>query len=126
MLWPTSMSATTSHGQPGNLVSVAHLGEHVGEEVVLRGWLYNRRSSGKLHFLELRDGSGTVQCVMFKGDVSPELFAAGDKVQQESSLEITGTVKKHGKLEGQFELAVKDMVVLGAVAREYPISPKEH
>jgi asparaginyl-tRNA synthetase len=107
-------------------VPIAHLKDHVGQEVTLRGWLYNKRSSGKLHFLELRDGTGIAQCVVFKGDVSPELFAMADRIQQESSLEVTGTVKEHGKIKGTFEIAAKDVRVLGPVSREYPISPKEH
>jgi len=108
------------------IVSIARLADHVGEEVTLRGWLYNKRSSGKLHFLEVRDGSGVVQAVVFKGDVSPELFAQADHLQQETSLEVVGTVKEHGKLKGQYELQAKDVKVLGAPSREYPISPKEH
>jgi asparaginyl-tRNA synthetase len=112
---------------PGsNLAAIAKLADHVGEEVTLQGWLYNKRSSGKLHFLEVRDGSGIVQAVVFKGDVSPELFAAADHLQQEASLEVVGTVKEHGKIKGQYELQVKDLKVLGAPSREYPISPKEH
>ena len=107
-------------------VSIAHLADHVGAEVTLRGWLYNKRSSGKLHFLEVRDGSGVVQAVVFKGDVSPELFALADHLQQETSLEVIGTVKEHGKIKGQYELQAKDVKVLGAPSREYPISPKEH
>jgi asparaginyl-tRNA synthetase len=109
-----------------NIVSIARLADHVGKEVTLRGWLYNKRSSGKLHFLEVRDGSGVVQAVVFKGDVSPELFAQADHLQQETSLEVLGTVKEHGKIKGQYELQAKDVKVLGAPSREYPISPKEH
>jgi len=107
-------------------VTIADLGKHVGEEVTLRGWLYNKRSSGKLHFLELRDGTGIVQAVVFKGDVSPELFAATDRIQQESSLEVTGAVKAHAKIAGQYEVSAKDVRVIAPVVREYPISPKEH
>ena len=66
-------------------VRVEDLAKHVGETVTLRGWLYNRRSSGKLHFLEVRDGTGIVQCVVFKGNVSPEAFAQADHIAQESS-----------------------------------------
>jgi asparaginyl-tRNA synthetase len=105
---------------------IEDLREHVGETVTLRGWLYHRRSSGKLHFLEVRDGTGIVQCVVFKGNVSPETFQQADHIQQESSLEVTGTVKKHGKLEGQVELDVTDLKVLAAPSTEYPIGPKEH
>src|SRR5580693_10745498 len=101
------------------VVSISHLAQHVGETVTLMGWLYNKRSSGKLHFLEVRDGSGICQCVVFKGNVSPELFAQADHLQQETSLEITGTVKEHGKIKGTYEVGVKDLQVLGAVAKEY-------
>jgi asparaginyl-tRNA synthetase len=107
-------------------VTIADLSKHVGESVTLQGWLYNKRTSKKLHFLEVRDGSGIVQCVVFNGNVSPELFALTDKIQQETSLEVTGTVKEHGKIAGQFELDVTDVKVVSAVSREYPISPKEH
>ena len=110
---------------PGsNIVSIAKLADHVGEEVTLQGWLYNKRSSGKLHFLEVRDGSGIVQAVVFKGDVSPELFAAADHLQQEASLTVVGTVKEHGKIKGQYEIQVKDVTLLAAPSREYPISPR--
>ncbi len=108
------------------VVSIARLAEHVGAEVTIRGWLYNKRSSGKLHFLEVRDGTGIIQAVVFKGDVTPELFAAADHIQQEASLEVTGLVKEHGKIKGQYELQAKDVKVVAAPAREYPISPKEH
>jgi asparaginyl-tRNA synthetase len=107
-------------------VRIEELPQHVGEAVTLHGWLYNRRSSGKLHFLEVRDGTGIVQCVVFKGNVSPETFTAADHIQQESSLEVLGTVKPHAKLPGKFEIDVKDVKVLAPVAREYPIGPKEH
>jgi asparaginyl-tRNA synthetase len=107
-------------------VAITELSKHVGQEVTLQGWLYNKRSSKKLHFLEVRDGSGIVQAVVFVGDVSPELFAACDKLQQETSLEVTGLVKEHGKIPGQYELQAKDVRVVSPVAREYPITPKEH
>src|SRR5215472_5550293 len=108
------------------VVSVSELGKHVGEEVTVRGWLYQRRSSGKLHFLEVRDGTGIVQCVVFKGNVSPETLVLADHIQQESSVEVVGTVKKHGKIAGQYELDASDVKLRSAVAREYPIGPKEH
>src|SRR5688572_14809610 len=107
-------------------VSISKLADHVGQDVAVKGWLYNKRSSGKLHFLEVRDGTGIVQAVVFKGDVTPELFAAADHIQQESSLEVTGLVKEHGKIKGTYELQAKDVKVIGAPAKEYPISPKEH
>ncbi len=108
------------------MTTIARLASHVGERVTLRGWLYNKRSSGKLHFLELRDGTGICQCVVFKGDVSPELFAEADRIGQETSLEIEGVVKEHGKLKGTYEVQVASLHAIGPVSREYPISPKEH
>jgi asparaginyl-tRNA synthetase len=105
---------------------VEDLGKHVGETVTVRGWLYHRRSSGKLHFLEVRDGTGIVQCVVFKGNVSPETFVLADHIQQESSLEVSGTVKEHGRTAGLYEIDVQDVKLLAPVAREYPIGPKEH
>lgn len=107
-------------------VRVEDLANHVGETVTVRGWLYHRRSSGKLHFLEVRDGSGTVQVVVSKQGVMPEAFALADHIGQESSVEIVGTVKEHGRMKGQYEIDAKDVRVLAAVAREYPIGPKEH
>lgn len=107
-------------------VAVKDLASHVGETVTLQGWLYNKRSSGKLHFLEVRDGSGIAQCVVFKGDVSPELFTAADHLSQETSLEVVGSVREHGKRKGEYEVGVSDVKVIGVPAKEYPISPKEH
>jgi asparaginyl-tRNA synthetase len=107
-------------------VAISHLAQHVGETVTLEGWLYNKRSSGKLHFLEVRDGSGICQCVVFKGNVSPELFAMADHLQQETSLTVTGTVKEHGKIKGTYELDATQVDVITAPSREYPISPKDH
>jgi asparaginyl-tRNA synthetase len=107
-------------------VRVSQLKDHIGHAVTLSGWLYNKRSSGKLHFLEVRDGSGTCQCVVFKGNVSPELFAKADHLAQETSLEVTGTVKEHGKIKGTYEIDVTGLEVIAAPAREYPITPKEH
>ena len=107
-------------------VRVDELAKHVGEAVTIRGWLYHRRSSGKLHFLEVRDGSGTVQCVVAKQNVAPETFAQADHIAQESSIEVDGVVKEHGRLKGQYELDASDVRLLAAVTREYPIGPKEH
>jgi asparaginyl-tRNA synthetase len=106
-------------------VWVEDVHRHVDQEVTLRGWLYARRSSGKLHFLQLRDGTGTIQCVTFVKDVAPEVFESAGHVAQESSLEVTGTVRADARSPLGFELAVKDVRVLQE-ARDYPITPKEH
>ncbi len=108
-----------------NKIRVKDVGGHVGQEITLKGWLYNKRSSGKLHFLQLRDGSGIIQCVVFKGEVTPEVFELADKITQESSIEVTGTVREDKRSPLGFELGVKDIKVL-QMAKDYPISPKEH
>ena len=109
-----------------SVVASDHIGAHVGKRVTLRGWLYNKRSSGKLHFLEVRDGFGIVQCVMAKTDGGDELFAAADKVTQESTVEVTGEVRAHPKRPDVFELSATGFRLIAATAAEYPISPKEH
>ena len=108
------------------VVATSHLAEHVGKVVRVRGWLYHRRSSGKVHFLELRDGFGVVQCVMSKNDVDEATFAAADHLAQETSLEITGEVKAHPKRPDVFEIGAKALAVITKPAGEYPITPKEH
>ncbi len=109
---------------PTQQVYIEDLGKHDGQRVLLRGWLYNLRSSGKLHFLEVRDGTGIVQAVVFAKEVTPELFAAAGKLSQETSIEVEGTVRKHPK-EG-YEVGVSELRVIAAPTAEYPISPKEH
>jgi len=106
-------------------VYIKDLQNYVGEEVTLKGWLYNKRSSGKLKFLILRDGSGYVQCVVFKGNVSPELFEEADKLSQESSFEVTGKVKEEPRSVCGYELDVTNLKTV-SIAQEYPITPKEH
>ena len=107
-------------------VPIERLSEHVGQSVVLKGWLYTSRSSGKLIFLQLRDGSGYAQCVVFKQDVSPELFELAKHLPQETSLSITGTVREHEKQKGVFEVGVSDLTVYSKPSAEFPITPKDH
>ena len=107
-------------------VRVEDIGAHDGERVTLRGWLAARRSSGKIHFLQLRDGSGTIQCVMGRNDVPAEVFARADHLPQESALEVTGTVRADKRSPIGYELGVSDVRVLHAPADDFPISPKEH
>ncbi|MEZ4574874.1 MAG: asparagine--tRNA ligase [Vampirovibrionales bacterium] len=107
-----------------NRVLIRHLANHVGQAVELYGWLYNRRSSGKIHFLEIRDGSGLVQGVMGRNDVDEATFALADHTPQESAVKVSGTVSQHPKT-GAVELHVNGFEVLSQ-AGEYPISHKEH
>src|SRR3954464_14197661 len=98
---------------PLKRIYIEDIAAYNGQAVTLQGWLYNKRSSGKLHFLQLSDGTHTIQCVVFKGDVSPEVFEAADKVTQESSIQVTGLVKEDKRSPLGFELAVTDFKVLG-------------
>jgi asparaginyl-tRNA synthetase len=106
-------------------VRIADFGRHVGEEVLLRGWLHNKRSSGKLQFLIVRDGSGFAQAVVAKAAVPAEAWEAGDKAGQESSLELTGRVKEDKRAPGGYEVEVTGLTVLQSV-HDYPITPKDH
>ena len=107
-----------------NQVYIDQLKNHIGGEVTLKGWLYNSRSSGKLVFLQLRDGTGIVQCVVFKGN-NEEVFEKAKSLGQESSIIVTGTVKEDSRSSIGVEIDVKDLEVLQNV-HEYPITPKEH
>jgi asparaginyl-tRNA synthetase len=78
------------------VATIDRLGDHVGQTVTLRGWLHNKSSKGKLHFVQLRDGSGYVQCVVFQKNVDPEFFAAVGGLGQESSLSLVGEVVAAG------------------------------
>lgn len=106
-------------------IFVKDLAKHLGEEISLRGWVRNIRSSGKLLFIIFRDGTGEVQSVAFKPDLGEEAFEQAKRLTIESSLIITGVPKKHEKIEGQYELSVKEIKVV-QYAEEYPISKKEH
>lgn len=104
---------------------IRDIGRYAGGQVTIRGWLYNKRSSGKIHFLIVRDGTGFIQAVMAKNDVPPEVFELGDKITQESSIIVTGTVREDKRAPGGFELAISD-IQLVSMAEEYPIALKEH
>jgi asparaginyl-tRNA synthetase len=106
-------------------VYIEEIGAHEGREVTIKGWLYNRRSSGKLHFLQVRDGTGVLQCVMFRGDVDEDTFRRADHLPQESAIVVHGTVRKDPRAPGGYELAVKGLEVFSE-AQPYPITPKEH
>jgi len=108
-----------------NRAYIEDLSKHVGEEVTINGWLYNKRSSGKIRFLLVRDGTGIVQCVVASGDVSEETFKAFDLLTQESSLIVTGTVRKDDRAPGGNELQLRDVQVM-QIAHDYPITPKDH
>ncbi len=103
----------------------ANLDQFEGKEVVIRGWLYAKRSSGKIHFLQVRDGTDTIQCVMGKNDVPEAVFLDADHLSQESSLAVTGTVRRDKRSPLGFEVGATGLQVFHR-AEPYPISPKEH
>jgi asparaginyl-tRNA synthetase len=105
--------------------TIADIGRHAGRTVTLRGWLRGRRSSGKLLFLQVRDGSGTIQCTLFRPSLPEEVFERAAHLPQESSLEVDGEVRPDARAPGGYEVAVQDVRVV-SVAQEYPITPKEH
>lgn len=106
-------------------ITINDLGNYVGQEVTLKGWLYNKRSSGKVKFLILRDGTGYLQCIVFKGNVSEEIFNLADSFAQETSFEVTGKVKKEERAVGGYELDATDLKLISD-SHDYPITPKEH
>ena len=106
-------------------LTVKELAAHDGEKVTLDGWVYNKRSSGKVRFLILRDGSGYLQCVAFVRDVPPEVFELMDRVTLESSVTVEGTVRIDQRAPGGVELSLSGLV-LHHMAEEYPIGKKEH
>jgi len=109
-------------------IDIADAGQHVGERVEIRGWLYNLRKSGKIVFPILRDGSGLMQCVAVKSNVAEQVFETLKNLTQESSLTVTGTVRAEPRASGGYELDVADARVIQRVSEEhpYPITPKDH
>lgn len=104
---------------------IDQLSNFIDKTVTIRGWVYNKRSSGKIHFILVRDGSGVAQCVAVRNQVSPEVFGMFDLLTQESSVTVTGKVHKDDRAPGGYELELQDMHTVH-VAKEYPITPKEH
>ncbi|MBF0546984.1 MAG: asparagine--tRNA ligase [Candidatus Riflebacteria bacterium] len=104
---------------------ISDLKDHVGKEVTIAGWLYNKRSSGKVRFVIVRDGTGICQTTAFKPEVDPAVFETCDKLDQETSLKVTGVVRKDDRAPGGYELSIKEITILGE-SKDFPISPKEH
>ena len=107
------------------ITTIDQVGAYDGQVVTIRGWLYNKRSSGKIRFLLIRDGTGIIQSVVVKGEVEPEAFNATEILTQESSLEVSGTVRADARAPGGYELQVSEIRAI-QIAEEYPISLKEH
>jgi asparaginyl-tRNA synthetase len=112
-------TATTTH------VYIEEIGKYEGQEVTLKGWLHNRRSSGKIHFLIVRDGTAFIQAVMSKAAVGDELFKAADHLSQETSIIVSGVVRADKRAPSGYELDVRHLEIVGE-SHDFPITPKEH
>jgi len=112
----------------GKIIQIQEIGDHVGETVTIQGWLYLKTGKGKLQFLRVRDGTGIIQAVVFKKDVSAETFQAAKRLTQESSLILTGVIRADARapgMPGGYEIGVLDLEIV-QIAAEYPSTPKEH
>jgi asparaginyl-tRNA synthetase len=104
---------------------IEDIAKYEGQPVRLRGWLHNRRSSGKIHFLTLRDGTGFIQCVMSKKAVGDEMFTTADHLAQESAIIVEGTARADSRAPGGYEIDATSLTVVSE-AKDFPITPKEH
>ena len=106
-------------------VYIEDIADFVGQEVIIKGWVYNKRDSGKIKFILVRDGTGIIQSMLWSKDPEFHLFKIFDRLTQESSLCVTGTVKQDQRAQGGFELEVSDIQIV-QIAEEYPITKKSH
>ena len=106
-------------------VYIEDIDKHEGQDVTIKGWLHNRRSSGKIHFLIVRDGTGFIQGVMSKAAVGDELFRTADHLSQETSIIVTGTARADPRAPTGYEIDIKRLDVVGG-SHDFPITPKEH
>ena len=105
---------------------IDELSRHAGATVVVRGWVTHLRSKGKIAFIVLRDGTGLLQCVVVKTEVSDAVWERFGELTIETSIAVTGTVRADARAPGGFELGVSDIAIVGASPLDYPIQPKEH
>lgn len=106
-------------------VYIEDIARYEGQPITLKGWLHNRRSSGKIHFLTLRDGTGFIQCVMTRQAVGDEVFKRADHLAQESAIVVAGTVRADSRAPGGYEVDLTALEVISE-SQNYPITPKEH
>jgi asparaginyl-tRNA synthetase len=106
-------------------IRIEDVEEHVGDEITLRGWLYNQTDKGRLQFLLVRDGTGVIQAVAFEDDIEADVFKAITELSQESSIIVSGTVRADERAPGGHELSITDLEIV-QLAQEYPITPKDH
>ncbi len=105
---------------------IKDLKNHVGQTVTISAWAYNKREGKNIHFLQLRDGSGTTQGIVYQPGVSPETFETSSTITPETSLKVTGEVTQHPKHEDVFEIQIKEIEIIHIADEDYPISKKEH
>jgi len=111
-----------------NIVSIQNIADYVGQTVTVQGWLYAKTGKGKIQFLQIRDGTGVMQAILFKPNLPLEVFEAGKRLTQESALIVTGEVKQNDRapgIPGGYEIDASDLKIVQESA-EYPITPKEH
>lgn len=104
---------------------ISDLAKYVGQKIELKGWAYQTRSSGKVKFLELRDGTGIVPCIFFKGECEDSALTTFEELAQECSVRVEGVVREHPKHKGVYEIGAQTLEIIGK-AVEFPITPKEH
>src|SRR6476659_10865220 len=105
-----------------DLVSIEHIGAHEGKTVTVNGWIADKTDKGKLQFLRVRDGTGVIQATLFQKTVSPEAFDLAKHVPQESSVTVTGEVRKEPRAPGGYELSVTDLQAVQMARGEFPIT----
>src|ERR671915_432271 len=130
MLNPESESRIRIQNQESELripmrAYIDDIAKYEGQQVTIHGWLHNRRSSGKIHFLIVRDGTGFIQAVMSKAAVGDDAFTNADHLSQETSLSVTGTVRADKRATGGYEIDVQAFEIHGP-SQDFPITPKEH
>lgn len=108
------------------LTTISHLKDHVDKEASIQGWMFNKRGSGKIMFLQLRDGTGITQGIVEASSVDAKTWEAAEKMTMESSLKVTGLITKHPKLENTYEIQVKKIEIIHLCSEEYPIAKKDH
>src|SRR6185436_14734159 len=105
---------------------IAELHDHVGKTATIRGWVTHVRSSGKVAFAVIRDGTGILQAVLVKSQVTPEVWARFAELTTEASVSVTGEVKADARAPGGYEIGASDLTIIGPSPVDYPIQPKEH
>ena len=109
-----------------NDISISGVGNHDGEEVRIKGWLYNQRSSGKVKFMIIRDGTGFLQGILVKSEIEEKYFNVLEEINYESSIIVEGLVKKESRAPSGYEMLVKTIKVVQNAEKDYPISLKKH